>query len=290
MKFSQLIFLIALAPIVYSCENQKKISFEVTSYSWNKIPIRNFNVPFDTKFSNTGNSIIKRKDSLLYILPIDTSNIIIQADDKQFNIAVISNPLFNPKWTKLPLGIEPTPLTDKQREVFRNYSHYRLINKPISEYIKNDPNSIIDSISGKITMLNFWYYGCLPCMAEIPALNKLHSELKHDPQVKIYSLFKDSIIYIDHKPYFQSRGISTLDSNKFKEVDIDIIQIPNSEIIAKQLFIKAYPTNLIIDEMGIIRKIQIGASMDESENFKNIDSFRSEVNKLKTAANNGFHE
>lgn len=36
----------------------------------------------------------------------------------------------------------------------------------------------LESLRGKVVVLNFWFAGCQPCVAEIPELNKLVSEFK----------------------------------------------------------------------------------------------------------------
>lgn len=120
-------------------------------------------------------------------------------------------------------------------------------------------------------------------MAEIPALNKLHTTFSNSEGIGLFSLFRDSILYQNSRKLFEHKGIFKNDSSRFKVVNFHFSQTPNSQSTAKRLGIHAYPTNLIVDKAGIIRKIYIGASREESENFKIVDDIKKDIEKIKTS-------
>ncbi|MGH7796248.1 MAG: TlpA family protein disulfide reductase [Candidatus Binatia bacterium] len=54
---------------------------------------------------------------------------------------------------------------------------------PAPEFVLKDPagNQInLPELRGKVVFLNFWATWCLPCLEEMPALEKLHQELQKD--------------------------------------------------------------------------------------------------------------
>ncbi|WP_170226994.1 TlpA disulfide reductase family protein [Luteibaculum oceani] len=238
------------------------------------------NVPVGTRFFVEGNAICKEKDSTLFILAIDTSDFQLLSLDGEVAVKVNSNPHFNNNWRKIPPGTIPTPMSAEQFDVFQNYFKYHLIGKSVLPLLNNDSLNLVNLIEGRVVLLNFWYYGCIPCMAEIPALNMLDSIYRGDKNFKIYSLFRDSVKSKAGKLYFESTAKSSVNYENYLPVDIDLEIIPNSANVAKTLSIFGYPTNLLIDEKGIVRKIYAGASVNTEENIKSIQQIQFDIKKL----------
>lgn len=147
-----------------------------------------------------GDGVCEIGDTSICITALDTTEILLHAktDDqlKTFSFIPKRNPDFKDKWKYIPTGKIPSPLTTEGRRAFANFSKYRLLNKTVPQFeisSTSGRNFNQDSVKGKITLINFWYYGCIPCMAEIPALNDLKDEFENDKSVQIISLFKDSI-------------------------------------------------------------------------------------------------
>jgi hypothetical protein len=67
-------------------------------------------------------------------------------------------------------------LTNKIEFTFQQDSLYLLLDKKLPEFVLQDLTGRSFSSSellGKPTLINFWAKYCLPCIAEIPQLNKL---------------------------------------------------------------------------------------------------------------------
>lgn len=99
-------------------------------------------------------------------------------------------------------------------------------------------------LRGKVVMLDFWYRGCAWCARVTPQLNQLASDFAGKP-VAIYGMSTD------RDPADTSFVIRQLH-----------IQYPTlrAEQIAQQFGVKAYPTLIVIDQHGVLRRIEEGYS------------------------------
>lgn len=90
----------------------------------------------------------------------------------------------------------------------------------------------LNSLKGKIIVMNFWFVECKPCVMEMPDLNELVKNYKN----------KD-VVFL---------GFATNDKSKIdsflKKKDFSYNIIPNSKKIAEDYKVLAYPTHIIIDE------------------------------------------
>ena len=120
--------------------------------------------------------------------------------------------------------------------------------KPIKPFSLKTLNDVIISestVKGKVTVLNFWYTGCKPCIREMPDLNKLVDK------------YHKSVNFI--APTFDSaeRVEAFMKKREFKYVPL-----LDSKSFNESLGINVYPTHLIIDQEGIVRKVIFGAHQD----------------------------
>lgn len=101
---------------------------------------------------------------------------------------------------------------------------------------------------GKITVINFWFTGCQPCVSEMPQLNKLVTG--YDDLMVNFLAFS-----FNEGPVIQ----------KFlQKHDFRYTQIPQAENLIEGLGINVYPTHMVLDKKGVIREIQLGRADDET--------------------------
>ena len=114
-------------------------------------------------------------------------------------------------------------------------SQSELIGKDAFIFTATDINGneySLNSLKGKIIVMNFWYVECKPCVIEMPELNKLVKNYKN----------KD-VVFL---------GFATNDKSKIdsflKKKDFSYNIIPNSKKIAAAYKVSGYPTNIVIDK------------------------------------------
>ena len=99
----------------------------------------------------------------------------------------------------------------------------------------------------KITLIDFWYTSCMPCINAISHLNKL------------YKKYGNKIDVIGINPYEVSKKDSEKIYTFLRRTPIDY-PIYLVHTIPADYNIKAYPTLYIIDKKGLVRYSRIGLS------------------------------
>jgi len=103
----------------------------------------------------------------------------------------------------------------------------------------------LQSFSGRLVLLNFWATWCLPCVEEMPSLERLHRALAPRGLV-VLSVSAD-----------EDEG--TLRSFlKRVPVSFPVLRDPGGRVAASRYVIKGYPETLVIDGAGAIREIVVG--------------------------------
>jgi len=100
-------------------------------------------------------------------------------------------------------------------------------------------------MKGKVIVLNFWFTHCIPCIEELPALNKL---------VKAYRN-KDVVFF-----GITYDNVKTLKSDFLPKYKFDFNIVSDSKSITEQ-FSAGYPTTYIIDKNGIVKAVWSGAAV-----------------------------
>ncbi|HEU5168228.1 MAG TPA: TlpA disulfide reductase family protein [Chitinophagaceae bacterium] len=98
-------------------------------------------------------------------------------------------------------------------------------------------------LKGKVIVINLWFTTCQPCIAELPALNRLVEEYK-----------KKNVVFL---------GISTdtktiLDTDFFPKYKFDFKIIADGDVICKKIGRTGFPTIYIIDRTGKVKDAWIG--------------------------------
>ena len=121
------------------------------------------------------------------------------------------------------------------------------------------------TLSGRVTLLNFWGTWCPPCRRELPGLGRLAARLAHDPRFRLIAVScgpggpddRDEIA-ADTRRFLEKAGLA-----------IDAWCDPSG--LTRSLFASAYgfeafPTTYLIGPDGTIRRVWSGyAGRDEAE-------------------------
>ena len=120
---------------------------------------------------------------------------------------------------------------------------------------KDASGKVIDlgRLKGKVVFLNFWATWCPPCLAEMPAVNKLYTQFKADNEVVFILVDADSDFakaqkYMDRKGY----GLPVYAA---------------ASGIPDVIFKGALPTTVVFDKRGRISYHESGAANYGSDKF-----------------------
>ena len=116
----------------------------------------------------------------------------------------------------------------------------------------------LTELKGKIVIINFWFVECKPCVMEMPELNELVEEYKG----------KD-IVFLALALNEKKQLNTFLKTTKF-----NYKVISNGKSIADSYGVDGFPTNVIIDQEGIIQYVSTGIGPDNKSNLQK------EINKL----------
>lgn len=97
----------------------------------------------------------------------------------------------------------------------------------------------LEKLKGIIVVLNFWFTSCAPCIREMPELNKL---------VKTYHSREIVFLAITFNDANQTRAFQ-------KKYVFDYTLIPDSKAVIEKYRVSSYPTSMIIDQHGNLKKI-----------------------------------
>ena len=126
----------------------------------------------------------------------------------------------------------------------------------------NDNKVTLELFDGKVVLLNFWASWCLPCIRELPSINRLQAKLGGDK-------FTVIALNID-------RGGKPI-ANRFKlklKLDKLDLHIDQKNAVARLLKIKALPTTIVFDSKGReVGKMEAAAEWDTKEALSLIQYF-----------------
>ena len=120
----------------------------------------------------------------------------------------------------------------------------------------------LGNLKGKVVFLNFWATWCPPCIAEMPAINKLHEKFKNDESVVFILVdadgdLKKSQVFMDRKKF-----------------GLPVYAVASE--IPEQLFKGSLPTTVVFDKSGRVAYNEIGAADYSNQKFIAF------IDKLKT--------
>ena len=121
-------------------------------------------------------------------------------------------------------------------------------------------------LKDKITVINFWNIKCIPCIKEMPDLNRIMEEYNKLGNYKFIAFTFNTKEQIEN--LFASR----------KDVKFDYLQIPSSGDIQNALGIRFNPISFILDGDGTILYMKVGYS---HKNISDIEKILKEKNIKK---------
>ncbi len=101
-----------------------------------------------------------------------------------------------------------------------------------------------NDLKGQVTVVNFWFTGCKPCISEMPDLNKLTEKYK-------------SVNFVA----FTFEEMDVVKKFLLKH-DFKYTQLPNAKDLISALGINIFPTHMILDRDGVVISVETGAGND----------------------------
>jgi peroxiredoxin len=134
--------------------------------------------------------------------------------------------------------------------VYSGFDVKCLIGAPLPDFeaVDIDGRKVSASrLRGKVTVINFWFKKCAPCIAEIPQLNQLVDKYGNG-EVNFIALTRDAKAEVQ----------KVLDLKPFH-----FNQVPDAEAIIKDRFrmILGYPSTIVVDQTGHIVEVFQGAKL-----------------------------
>jgi peroxiredoxin len=112
----------------------------------------------------------------------------------------------------------------------------------------------LDDLKGKVVLLDFWGTWCPPCVASVPDLRNLYKRYANEPSFVLISISSDS----DEGVWRQFTEKNKMIWPQYRDQD---------RRIQRAFGVHAFPSYILIDHEGIVRRMQTGwqppASLDE---------------------------
>ena len=126
----------------------------------------------------------------------------------------------------------------------------------------------LESLRGKVILLDFWATWCGPCIATFPRLREWHKKYGE----KGFTIIGVTQFYgeADGKKMSSLQELNYLGEFKKKHKLPYGFAVTKRGEDASKYDINAYPTTVLLDRNGIIRYIGIGAGLEESENLEDM--------------------
>ena len=113
------------------------------------------------------------------------------------------------------------------------------------------------SLKGKVTLVNFWFEGCPPCVAEFDAISSLYCKYKDNPNIEVISFTKDDTEVA--RKAVKDHGIPYA-----------VCALSSKECSRLKFEIGGYPANMIVDKQGNIVYLHTGGYADKEKAVSHI--------------------
>lgn len=127
-------------------------------------------------------------------------------------------------------------------------------------YDKNDKKVTLADFRGKVVLLNLWATWCTPCLAELPALERLQKK-RGGKTFSVVTLSLDTSSMADIRKFLKSKGITQLAPYWDKDRQAPLL-----------LAYPALPTSFLLDADGAVIKRYDGVyEWDKGTTLKEIE-------------------
>lgn len=226
--------------ILASCKNETttdKTSFleGLTEVANEEMESLNFEIEDVTFYNSEGNSLTQ--DEAMEYLNGGSFPKLYKNEDGEVSVGILAPPSEEQKAEMMKMMARFEEQEAKlQESIGQPFAKFSLVDYDGKEVSSND-------LKGKITVINFWFKECKPCIMEMPELNKLVRDYKDNANVQFLGF---STTAKDRLPSF------------FEKHSFEYRIIPDSDIYAIANGITSYPTNIVLDQDGNIRFIRSG--------------------------------
>ena len=137
---------------------------------------------------------------------------------------------------------------------------------------------------GHVTLVNFMFIGCMGCMNEISALNRLHDEYAGKPEMQVLCVARQmrgqmeefngenssvfckvrKALHVDPMPYTILPGCPDA-ASKMETVDSNVTLKRECNTLDEVYGLNTYPTTFFVDKKGIIRRISTGGPIRQND-------------------------
>jgi peroxiredoxin len=265
MKKLQLITILLLSIFVFSCnENSKKTQLtekvqtlepkvnisELNSDYMKWWTYYSYNISLSSNFTglNEQSDTIDKKQ---FLEKLTTGNYIplkIKSDDKDKTY----------KLFRLDSNADKSIRSEIKNESLTKLKYFKMEGLPLPEFNFTDLNGNIytnESTKGKTIILKTWFISCTACVAEFPELNEFVEKYKERNDIIFLSLARDNKSELE---------------NFLQKKHLEYQVVPNQrEFIEKKLNLQGYPTHLIVDKNGLIKKVVSGDASEMIAFFEN---------------------
>jgi peroxiredoxin len=149
----------------------------------------------------------------------------------------------------------------QNREAAQKLTFATMLDKPAPDFELKDLQGnrwSLQELRGKVVVLNFWFTTCAPCIQEMPELNKLVQSYNGKEVVFLALAFNDT------------KQLNTF----LQKQAFNYTILPDSREVNNKYQVSSYPTSMVIDKEGNVKKI-MGSSPKIREDLETV------INALK---------
>lgn len=171
-----------------------------------------------------------------------------------------------------------TPRPQSASRPTSNTVQIGLMGKPAPEFVKikgwsNSTTITLESLRGKVVMLDFFFHNCPPCIRDMPRMMDVYEKYRNDGLVVI-GVHRDSVKDVptmeallkkNAAEKWGGRAIAwpiALDGGGV--VTLEGMRITTAGATCAQYGVYQYPTKILIDKKGIVREVIKSGAPDAS--------------------------